>query len=80
MGRKRAAIFYYRKVVAQSADSHWARRAEDALTALGAGPAPRGKSGTKPQPRTQPRSDAVEKSTGRTNANSKSPKNGKVEK
>ena len=84
VGRKTAAIFYYRKVANQSAESHWARRAEDALTALGAKPAPRGKSRTKPQPRTQPRtqprSDAVEKSAGRTDTDSKSPKNGKVEK
>ena len=80
VGRKTAAIFYYRKVVAQSAESHWARRAQDALTALGAGSAPRGKSGTKPKPRTQRRSDAVEKSAGRIEADSKSPKNGKVEK
>jgi len=80
VGRKTAAIFYYKKVVAQSADSHWARRAEDALTALGAKPATRGKSPTKTQPRTQPRPDAAEKPAGRTGADSKSPKKGKVEK
>jgi len=80
VGRKTAAIFYYRKVVAQSAESHWARRAEDALTALGAKPDPRGKSPAKPQPRTRPRGDAVKKSAGRTDADSKPPKKGKVEK
>ncbi|MBL7221714.1 MAG: outer membrane protein assembly factor BamD [Phycisphaerae bacterium] len=80
VGRKTAAVFYYKKVVAQSAESHWARRAEDALGALGARPEVRGNSGEKPRPRTQPRSDTVEKSTGRTDADSKPPKNGKVEK
>jgi len=80
VGRRTAAIFYYRKVVAQSAESHWARRAKDALDALGAGNAPREKPEIKPIPRTQPQSDTGEKSTGRTNADSKSPKNGKVEK
>ena len=80
VGRKTAAIFYYRKVIAQSAESHWARRAEDALTALGAKPATRGKSPEKPQPRTQPRPDAAGKPAGRTGADSKSPKKGKVEK
>jgi outer membrane protein assembly factor BamD (BamD/ComL family) len=35
VGRKTAAIFYYKKVVAQSAESHWARRASDALRDLG---------------------------------------------
>jgi len=80
IGRKTAAIFYYKKVVAQSAESHWARRAEDALTALGARGAKRGKSPAKLQPRTQPRGDTVKKSGGRTDADSKPPKKGKVEK
>lgn len=68
VGRKTAAIFYYRKVVAQSDESLWSRRAKTALTSLGARPAAEDES--KPKPRTQPRPDA----------NSKSPKNGKVEK
>ena len=70
VGRKTAAVFYYKKVVAQSAESHWARRAEDALGALGARQAPGGKSKTKPERRSGPR----------PGADSKPPKNGKVEK
>jgi outer membrane protein assembly factor BamD (BamD/ComL family) len=79
VGRKTAAVFYYKKVIAQNAETHWARRAKDALRALGAAPAARD-TVAKPQPRTQPRPGAAKKSTGRTDADSKPPKKGKVEK
>ncbi|MDP6637477.1 MAG: outer membrane protein assembly factor BamD [Phycisphaerae bacterium] len=68
VGRKKAAIFYYRKVIDQNADSHWAKRAADALKELGAGPAPRKKA------------DDKTKTDAKTSTDSKSPKNGKVEK
>jgi len=72
--RKEAAIFYYRKVIAEHRDSHWARRAKDALVELGDSekkPAD-GKGADKPQSETQPASGA-EKRT-------ESPESGKVEK
>ena len=78
VGRKTAAIFYYRKVVAQDAQSHWARRAEDELRTLGS--APLGKTGNKSPDGAPKRSDVVKKSGAKTDTNSKSPKNDKVEK
>jgi outer membrane protein assembly factor BamD (BamD/ComL family) len=69
VGRKKASIFYYKRVIAQDSQSHWARRAEDELRALGVKPAIAPKN-----------LDAPKKSDSKTDANSKSPKNGKVEK
>ncbi len=54
IGRKTAAIFYYRKVVAQDSDSGLAKLAKDALVDLGAGAEKR------PAPKS-PKNDKVEK-------------------
>ena len=60
VGRKKASIFYYKKVIAQDSQSHWARRAESELRALGAMPDSRGKTGTK-TPAIAPKNGKVEK-------------------
>ena len=40
IGRRTAAIFYYKKVIAQNADSHWSKLAQDELQKLGVAPEP----------------------------------------
>jgi outer membrane protein assembly factor BamD (BamD/ComL family) len=77
VGRKRAAIFYYKKVVAQDSkdsQSHWTRRAESELRSLGVSIKPRAKAVT------ETKGSDVKKTGDKTDTNSKSPKNGKVEK
>jgi len=68
IGRKTASIFYYRKVIAQDADGHLARRSEDALRQMGAP--------VQPPKKADPEASA----DAAKDVDSKSPKNGKVEK
>ena len=74
VGRKTAAIFYYKKVIDQDDKSHWARRAEDALTKLGVKPAKTA------APKTDKKTDAAKESDKKDKTDSKTPKTGKVEK
>jgi len=80
VGRRKAAIFYYKKVIAQHADSHWARRAKDALVKLGYKDRAPDKPTTRPRPETQPSSGEADKPAAGTDRNTESPKSNKVEK
>jgi len=73
VGRKTAAIFYYRRVISQDSQSHWAKQAEEALRKLGAKPTPA-------KTVTRPVVDKAAKPGSKTDAGAKAPKNGKVEK